>query len=96
MKSTNTYSLREAFDAFLKTHDYKNKVNEKRIADAWKKLMGKPIVSHTREIYLVRNILFVGITSAALREEMLFSKTKIIEMLNNELKTTIINDIVFK
>lgn len=96
MKSSNTYSLKEAFNEFLKSVDYKNRVNEKRIKDSWDKLMGKPIVMHTREIYLVRNVLFVSITSPALREEMSYSKTKIIDMLNKDLQANIINDIVFK
>ena len=43
-----------------------------------------------------RNVLFVSITSPALREEMSYSKTKIIDMLNKDLQTNIINDIVFK
>lgn len=96
MKSSNTYTLKEAFNEFLKSIDHKNRVNELRIKDSWEKLMGKSTVIHTRDIYLIRNVLFVCITSPALREEMAYSKTKIIDMLNKDLQANVVKDIVFK
>ena len=66
------------------------------VLDAWKSLMGNGVNSYTRNIALKGSTLYVELTSAVLREELGFGKTKIIQMLNEELGKEIVKEVVLR
>lgn len=66
------------------------------VRDAWKSLMGNGVNSYTRNIALKGFTLYVELTSAVLREELSFGKTKIIQMLNEELGKEVVKEVVLR
>ncbi|MEM9982958.1 MAG: DciA family protein, partial [Bacteroidota bacterium] len=62
-------TLKEAIDSLLETYRIKGKYNEAQIINAWEKLMGAPIVSQTVSVFVKTDILYVKLSSAALKSE---------------------------
>ena len=57
--------------------------------------MGKPIAKRTTKIFIKEKVMFVELTSAPLKQELSLSKTKILQILNNEAGENLLEDIVF-
>tara|TARA_Y100000996_G_scaffold414986_2_gene407683 strand:+ start:8224 stop:8520 length:297 start_codon:yes stop_codon:yes gene_type:complete len=66
-----------------------------KINELWKKVMGKNIDAYTNKVKFEKDVLYVKINSASLREELSFEKNKIIKLLNNESNTSEIKKIIF-
>lgn len=88
--------LGEIIREVLKQHGLEEKVTETRISQSWEKVMGKPIAAYTNKISLKKRCLIVYLSSSVLRNELTFAKQKIMQMINEELKQQIVNDIVFR
>jgi hypothetical protein len=54
------------------------------------------VEKHTHGLYIRNRILFVTVDSAALRQELSYSRSRLVGALNEEVKSTIIDDIVLK
>lgn len=66
------------------------------VKEAWANLMGNGVNNYTRDIMLKGTTLYVELTSSVLREELSHGKTKIIKMINEELKREVVKDIVLR
>lgn len=95
MKRSNENSIKDVILELIKAYKLNGKLSETKVISSWEKIVGKLISVHTVNIYLKNSILFVKFDSAALRNEMIYSKEKLIKMINEELKENIIKDIKF-
>ncbi|MEZ4853941.1 DUF721 domain-containing protein [Flavobacterium sp.] len=66
------------------------------VRHAWKNVMGAGVNSYTIDVLLKGNTLYVVLSSSVLREELSLGKTKIIKMLNEEIKRDLISSIVLQ
>ncbi|MFH1004122.1 MAG: DUF721 domain-containing protein [Bacteroidota bacterium] len=96
MPKSNEQSLKEALNMFLKVSHLSEKINERKIIDSWEKLMGKMIAKHTKEISISNKKLFLHFDSAPLKQELFYSREKIIKILNQEAGEEVIREIVFR
>lgn len=87
--------LKDEIKALLKAYRIQGKMNEVFIVASWEKIMGKAIALKTKELYFKDNKLFVQLTSAPLKHELIMSKTKVIELINTEVGETVIEEVVF-
>jgi hypothetical protein len=53
-----------------------------KIELAWRKEMGSTIDRYTQDIFLRNRILYIKITSASLKQELRFSRDKMLEFVN--------------
>jgi predicted nucleic acid-binding Zn ribbon protein len=95
MKS-NEQPIGAVIKEFLETFRLEDKLNETKLIKSWEKVVGPLVAKHTKGLYIKNRILFVRIDSSALRNELLYSREKIVKDLNNEVSSEIIEDIVFK
>ena len=95
MKS-NEQSLKDAIGSFLKTSRLSGKLANQKIIDGLEKIMGKMIAKHTKQITIYDKKLFLHLDSAPLKQELFYSREKIIQMLNEEAGEEIIKEIVFR
>ena len=58
--------------------------------------MGVNVNSYTTEIHLKNKTLYVSLSSSVLRQELSYGKQKIIDLINDEIGTKIINKIVLR
>ncbi len=89
-------SMAEALQQFLNKSKLKTGVQAMQIEDVWEKIMGKTIAKYTDKLQIVGSTLFVSTVVAPLKNELLYQKEKIIEMVNAELGEKIIKEVVIR
>ena len=96
MRKTNHQSLGEVIEQLKKTYNKSGKLDEIDLNQNWEPLMGKLIANHTQEIKLSRKKLILRIDSAPLREELSYSKERIITLLNEHLGKDLIKELIIR
>lgn len=66
------------------------------VKDAWKNLMGNGVNYYTKNVVLRGSTLYVELSSAVLREELTHGKSKIVAMINEELKREVIKEVFLR
>jgi hypothetical protein len=94
MRKTNEQSLKEAIQGMLNAYRLQGKLDEVRLIGSWEKVMGRAVSARTKELFVREGKLHVRLTSASLREELLFSRGKIVERLNEEAGVNVITDLI--
>ncbi|MCQ2235541.1 MAG: DUF721 domain-containing protein [Bacteroidales bacterium] len=69
---------------------------EHRAIDLWKVVTGPTVVRATRAIYIKNSVMFVELNSSVIRNELIYSKSKVMENINSAVGQDIIQDIVFR
>jgi predicted nucleic acid-binding Zn ribbon protein len=87
--------LKEAIEQMFNSSHMKKGYDESYLTAHWEKIMGHTIASRTQKVYVRDRVLFLQIESAPLRSELVHAKNKIIELINREMKTSLINEVVF-
>jgi len=95
-RRSNDQTLGAAIREMLSTYRLEGKLRQARIIEAWPKVTGKMITNHTRDIYIKGRKLFVQLDSPALKNELSYSKSQIVEALNEAAGGEVIKDIVFR
>lgn len=90
------HNLKDSIKAFLKANQLDEKILEVRVKACWEKLMGSGIAAHTTQVLLKNKRLYLTFDSAALKQELTYSKSKVIEMLNKDLGENAILEIVIR
>lgn len=80
----------------LSSYQIKDKLAEVDIVQQWEKLMGKLIAKNTQKIYIKDKKLFLYIESSALKQELTYSKSKIIDIINKESGTSLIHEVIIR
>ena len=89
-------SIGEALQQFLNKSKLKSGMQAMQIEDVWEKIMGKTVAKYTDKLQIMGSTLFVTTTVAPLKNELLYQKEKIIEMVNKELGEKIIKEVVVR
>jgi predicted nucleic acid-binding Zn ribbon protein len=92
----NDQSIGDAIKSMFKQYGLEQKFDQVKLTSSWELIMGKTIAKYTTGIYFREGVLIIKLSSAALRQELLFAKTKIILKINTEMGKNIVNDIVFQ
>jgi len=93
-KRANDQTLKEAIDQMLKSFHLDDKMKELKVISSWEKVMGKTVSNRTTKIFMNGPKLFVYLNSAALREELLHQREKIISLLNTEAGSEVVEEII--
>lgn len=96
MKRQNDQPIKQAIQQMLERYKLNEKINEVKLVNNWEKLMGKTIAKYTQEIYVNKRKLFIRVLSAPLKQELTYSRGKIIELVNNEIGEGYINEVVIR
>ena len=94
-KKKNPISVKNVIDKILLNKKLNHGLLELRIKDAWKNVMGKNVNTYTTNIKLNKQIIFVKLSSAPLKNELVYRSDTIIKLLNNELGQEKIKEIKF-
>ncbi len=96
MRRTNTQTIKQAIDLFLEENSIlTDKLAETKLVNSWGKILGTLTERYTSNIYVHKRVLFVTLTSAALKSELMMCREKLISRLNEEAGQEVITDIVF-
>lgn len=95
-KEKNIHSLSEALNAFIKENKLQKGIDKVMVRKAWEKIMDNGVNNYTTAIELRNETLYVSLSSSVLREELSHGKSKIIDMLNEELNKDLVKNIVLR
>lgn len=89
-------SLQDALNQFLKSSRLRNGIRAVRIEEIWEDIMGKTVAKYTDKIQITGDTLFISTKVAALKNELVFQKEKIIERVNESLGEAAIKNVVVR
>ncbi len=96
MRKTNTQKLGDAIKEMLHYEGIDEKIDEHQLVRCWEKTVGPLISKHTTEIYISGRKLFVKVDSSPLKQELQYSRTKLMKDLNEQVGKVVIEEIVLK
>ncbi len=88
--------LRAAIEEFLDRYRLRDKLNEAKLVHSWASVVGDMIARNTSQLHVKNRVLFVQVNSAALRNELMYARKKIVAALNRAAGADVIDDIVLK
>jgi predicted nucleic acid-binding Zn ribbon protein len=91
--SQDAKPLKKIINDLLETYRLKSKFNETNITKTWEKVVGPLIAGKTTKIFLNNKILHITLSSAPLKQELLFSKQQLLQLLWDEYGKDTISDI---
>ena len=94
IRNTEEKSIGDTVKSWLKNNGMEQKLNEIKISNRWEELMGKAIASRTTDIKITNAKLQITVNSAPLKAELLLNREKIQKIMNEELGTVFIKDVV--
>ncbi len=94
-RKNNTLLLKEILHDFLKTNHVEKKYQQASIVKNWEQIVGTPIAGHTTEIFVRVDKLYVKISSAPLKQDLLMRKEKILKIVHDFAGGQILKDIIF-
>ena len=96
MKRNNAEPIGKLIQQFLRQESLESPLNEQRLLDAWPQILGPAIASYTKELYIRNQTLYVHLTSAALRQELMMGRELLVRNLNQKVGATVITNIIFR
>ncbi|WP_230471326.1 MULTISPECIES: DUF721 domain-containing protein [Hymenobacter] len=94
-RQADTLPLKDGIKALLKAYRLQGKLNEVFVVSSWERIMGRSVALKTQEIYISHGKLFVRLSSAPLKHELVMAKTQVMEMINSEVGEPVIQEVVF-
>jgi len=92
---SNDKSLKEAIEQMLQVYKIKRRFDETGVIAAWPELVGKSVANRTKELFIHDKKLFLRIESSVIKNELILMRTQIINKINEDAKTILLEDIVF-
>lgn len=96
MERRKTIHISEIIQEILNKSNLKGRLDETTISQKWEEVVGRPIAQYTKNVYVSKGILYVNVTSSVVRNELMMSRTTLIEQLNAITGNKTITDIIFR
>lgn len=96
MKKTEYEKVGGVIMQYLRDMGLETPLNEHRLIQAWDTVLGPAVSRYTKEIRIYNQVLFVTISSAALRNELMMRRTELVARLNAQAGAQVITQIVLK
>ncbi len=93
-RKSNELPLKAAIEEFLDSFHLRDKLDETKVIQSWERVVGEMVARNTSQLHIRNKVLFVKVNSAALRNELLFARQKIIQALNREVGKAVVDEIV--
>lgn len=96
VRKKNDLTLGEALKEFISSHKLQKGLDKVMVREAWASLMGNGVNNYTTGVELRDGTLYVSLSSSVLREELSHGKSKIINLLNEELGREVVSKLVLR
>ncbi|RFZ91826.1 DUF721 domain-containing protein [Mucilaginibacter conchicola] len=95
MRKANDKSLKDAIEQMLNVYKIKRRFDETHVVAAWPDIVGKSVANRTKELFIRDKKLFLRIESSVIKNELVMMRHQIIQKINDEAKSTLIDDMIF-
>ena len=96
MRRNNAEQIGDVIHYFLRQQGLESPLNEYRLVQAWDDMVGPAIARYTDNLYIKNQTLYVHLTSAVLRQELMMARELLIKNLNRAVGAQVIVNIVFR
>ena len=96
MKKTESENVGGVILQYLREYGLETPLNEHRLIQAWGTLLGPAVSKYTKDLKIYNQVLFVTISSAALRNELMMRRTELVSRLNAPVGAQVITQIVLR
>lgn len=96
MKRTEAESIGSIIEGYLKAERLDTKMNELRVSSLWADVVGPGINRYTVDRYVKNGVLYVRLSSAPLRNELMLGRSILVKRLNDAVGAEVITDIIFR
>lgn len=96
MKRKDAAPIGQLIRTYLRQEALESPLNERRLINAWPEVLGPLIASYTGELYIKNQTLYVHLTSAPLRQELMMGRELLVRNLNRHVGATVIQNIIFR
>ena len=90
----NSYKIKNLVDIFLKKNKLEKGLLNIEIEKVWHELMSNGIANYTNDVSLKNKTLYIKLSSPALKEELSYGKDKLIKLINDRFKKTVVEKII--
>ncbi len=94
-RTSDTTPLKEAIDKMLRSFRIKDKLEEYELKSSWEEMMGRPIARRTEKMYIKNHVLYVKLSSAPLRQELMNGREKVLNIIQKKFGKKLIKEILF-
>jgi hypothetical protein len=95
-RQSNQSTVGDVLKQIIQVNKLQPGMDQIDVKEAWQNLMGNGVNSYTKNVALRGSTLYVELSSSVLREELSHGKSKIIAMINEELKREVIKKVVLR
>ncbi len=95
-RQSNQSTVGDVLKQIIQVNKLQPGIDQIDVKEAWQNLMGNGVNSYTKNVALRGSTLYVELSSSVLREELSHGKSKIITMINEELKREVIKEVVLR
>ncbi len=94
MKRSEAQSIKEIIDIALNESGMGSTFDEQKLCYLWPEVVGQSINRYTTRRYVDKGILHVYLSSAALKNELQFHRSRLVEELNKAAGRNVISNII--
>ena len=88
--------IKNIIESFIEQDCISEGIFNVQVQKAWENTVEKKILDYTKEIYVKGEILYIKVSNPILKQEILYSRQKVINLINEELEKDLIKKIVLK
>ena len=92
-RKSNQESLGEVIDRMLNVYKLRSGLTEQEVIKNWEQIVGPVIASRTDAVKIKGTVLYIKVTSAAMRQELHYQKSGIQSNVNEFLRTEFISQV---
>lgn len=96
MKKTDSERVDGVIMQYLREYGLETPLNEHRLIQAWDTVLGPAVSRYTKELKIYNQVLFVTVSSAAIRNELMMRRTELVSRLNSHVGAQVITQIVLR
>ncbi|MBO4314917.1 MAG: DUF721 domain-containing protein [Prevotella sp.] len=86
-------TLDDILQMVLREQGLETPLQQKRLIDNWEQVTGTVVTRYTQEKFIKNQTLFVKITNAALRQDLLMMRSQLVKRLNESVGALVIVDV---
>lgn len=95
MRRGETEKLGNLILKLLREEGLETPLNQHRLIESWKDVVGEVIYNYTTNIYIKNQTLYVHLSSSVIRQELQMGREMLVRNLNAKVGSQVIVDIIF-
>ena len=96
MRRNNAEQIGDMIRKFFRQNGLESPLNEYRLLEAWKDVVGPAITRYTTNLYIKNQVLYMHLASSVLRQELMMGRETLVRHLNAQVGAQVIVNIVFR